>query len=132
MANRLKTQKSGFGIILKLIGILNLLLIIVFWIASHFEGRLYEDTAFSTAPEYVFMVLGLSATFAFIGIIFIFLGNLIQKVWNIEFYLAHLANNTYSVPVPKQTFQEKPISAPKEPNKPSNPQSDMSKYAPPK
>ena len=68
--------------------------------------------------------------FLFIGGLCLFVGNAIQKIWNIEFYLSHLAQNTYSVPVPKQTFQEKPISAPKKPNKPSNPQSDMSKYAP--
>ena len=60
----------------------------------------------------------------------IIVGLVLEKIWNMEFYLSFLANNTYSVPVPKQTFQEKPISAPNEPSKPSNPESDKSKYAP--
>ena len=87
------------------------------------EGKVVEKIAFLGAWLVIYLLVG--------GLC-LFVGNAIQKIWNIEFYLSHLAQNTYSVPVPKQTFQEKPISAPKEPNKPSNPQSDMSKYAPPK
>ena len=119
MANQLKTGKSGFGSILEFIGYSLFMLMVSLWVVG-LTSEIIEIRG----------MLVITPAFVFSGIFFIFLGTLIQKVWNIEFYLSHLAQNTYSVPVPKQTFQEKPISAPKEPNKPSNPQSDMSKYAP--
>ena len=130
MANQLKTTQSVFGFILQCIGYFHFLLLIAVWAASPLtSGVITRDTR-DTTEDLVLEHLAVTAAIAFSGIFFMFLGNLIQKIWNIEFYLSHLAYNTYSVPVPKQTFQEKPISAPKEPNKPSNPESDMSRYAP--
>ncbi len=127
MTNRLKTEKSGFGLTLMVIGLLQILFLVGLWIYFFYELGRGSFDFFDDNPDVLFFgTIYLLPS----GCILFFLGTLIQKVWNIEFYLAHLANNTYSVPVPKQTFQEKPISAPKEPNKPSNPQSDMRKYAP--
>ena len=125
MANQLKTTQSVFGSILQFIGYSHFLLLIAFWVVDLTSGVFTRHTT----EDLVLRHLAVTASFAFSGIFFMFLGNLIQKIWNIEFYLSHLANNTYSVPVPKQTFQEKPTSA-QEPNKPSNPESDMSRYAP--
>jgi hypothetical protein len=130
MTNRLKTEKSGFGLSLQVIGLFQILGLIGLWI--FFLYQIFGSRSLDFDDEFPAVLMLGTIYLLPSGCIFFFLGTLIQKVWNIEFYLAHLANNTYSVPVPKQTFQEKPISAPKEPNKPSNPQSDMSKYAPPK
>jgi amino acid permease len=62
-----------------------------------------------------------------LGFVFIILSKCIQKFWNIEFYLEHLANNSH-----QQIPDYKPLSEQRKPqqDKPSNPESDMSKYAP--
>ena len=91
--------------------------------AVYFGGLIIDREGLSASTGAIIgTLIGASVQLVIVGLV-------LKKIWNMEFYLSFLANNTYSAPVPKQTFQEKPTSA-QEPNKPSNPQSDMSKYAP--
>jgi hypothetical protein len=116
MANRLKTTLSVFGLILQTIGYFHFLLLILIW-----------TEPFANTKDDVFERFAITAACVFSGIFFMFLGNLIQKIWNIEFYLSHLANNSH-----QQIPDYKPLSEQRKPqqDKPSNPESDMSKYAP--
>ena len=60
-----------------------------------------------------------------LGFGLIILAKCIQKLWNIEFYLEQLANNSHQSDYNPFSKERKPQQ-----DKPSNPESDMSKYAP--
>ena len=91
----------------------------------------YEESWF-----FILVVLSVILTGIVFGSIFIFIGNLIQKIWNMEYYLMRLAENSNPVisNYPTKRYEEKPIEALKAAVKPSatpkDDDDDVSKYAP--
>ncbi len=93
----------------------------------------FENEREFSIGELAFPISYVSIVFVFplmlIGGGLLFISNLIQKVWNIDFNIQRMADG-YSIPVDyssKKRYKDEPIAASK---KPTNPESDMSKYAP--
>ena len=118
----MKTRTSWFAAIFQFIGYSSITIgiaIIVATIGLKQEGSSYTYLG-------LFSMIGYGGICAAVG-------NLIQKAWNIEYYLEILAKNSSPVitDYPTKRYEEKPIDALKAAVKPpAKPESDISKYAP--
>ena len=78
---------------------------------GHLSDNQRQEMSNSIDKRYTSFAITGSIFFIIAGTLFFFLGNLIQKVWNIDFYLEHIAYNTHSnIPENKPSqreFQEK-------------------------
>ena len=100
------------------------------------QGTFLNDALGANIFLGAFAVLASLLTGIGIGAISIFIGNLIQKVWNMESYLKVLAENSNPVisDYPSKRYEGKPIealkAAVKPPTTPKDDDDDVSKYAP--
>ena len=123
----LKPRRSYTAILLYLIGILcfvgaaSLPIIAAFEESSYLsmlkdqDNILFKHLSDNERQEMILqrkqliaiVVIAWSICFIIVGSLFFFLGNLIQKVWNIDSYLEHIAYNTHSnIPERKPSQRE--------------------------
>ena len=132
----MKTKRSILAFFFQLFGWLSIGLFTPLYIV--FSLMFGDSPYINSEVSYVVILFVLFIILSGIvfGSIFIFIGNLIQKIWNMEYYLMRLAENSNPVisNYPTKRYEEKPIEALKAAVKPSatpkDDDDDVSKYAP--
>ena len=109
---KLNPPESGTAIFLILLGVLCLLGSVIYGF------NLIGERGFSAETG---SIIGL---FIGISIQLVIIGFIVEKIWDMHFYLRHIANNTHL-----NTPEQKPLS--EEPSSKSGDMEDTSKYTPP-
>ena len=121
--NKMKRITPPESWLAKVLNFLGMLAFFVFFVCMLLLvlGLIYP----SEKPDDSVFFISWGSYFLIGSLLCVFISIIIEKFWNIEFYLEHLANNSHQPDYKPLSKERKP-----QPNKPSNPQSDMRKYAP--